>query len=40
MIHKYLGLTVDIPLEGKVVFSMFDFIEDIIMEAPDDLKCG
>ena len=37
-VHKYLGITIDYSLPGKVVFTMFDFLEDIIVEAPDDLK--
>ena len=37
-IHDYLGLRIDYSLPGKVVFSMFEYLEDIIMEAPADLK--
>ena len=37
-VHEYLGITIDYLLPGKVVFTMFDFLEDIIVEAPDDLK--
>ena len=28
----------DYSLPGKVVFIMFDFLKDIIVKAPDDLK--
>ena len=37
-LHDYLGLTIDYSLKGKVVFTMFDYLEDIIVECPDDLK--
>ena len=40
VVHDYLGLTVDFSLPGKVVFSMFSYLEDIIVEAPLDLKTG
>jgi len=38
LVHEYLGITIDYSLPGKVVFTMFDFLEDVIVEAPDDLK--
>ena len=38
LIHDYLGMTIDYSLPDKVVFTMFDFLEDIIVEAPADLK--
>ena len=40
LVHEYLGLTIDFLLPGKVVFSMFDYLEDIVVEAPLDLKMG
>ena len=40
VVHDYLGLIIDFLLPGKVVFSMFDYLEDIIVEAPLDLKTG
>ena len=39
-VQEYLGLTIDFLLPGKVVFSMFDYLEDIVVEAPLDLKMG
>ena len=39
-VHEYLGLTIDYSMPGNVVFSMFDYLEDIIVEAPLDLKVG
>ena len=38
--HKYLKLTIEFSLDGKVVFSMFDYLEDIIVEAHADMKHG
>ena len=38
LVHEYLGITIDYLLPGKVVFTMFDFLEDVIVEALDDLK--
>lgn len=40
LIHDYLGLTIDFLLYDKVVFSMFDFLKDITVEAPTNLKSG
>ena len=37
-VHEYLVITIDYLLPGKVVFTMFNYLEDIIVEAPDDLK--
>lgn len=37
-IHDYLGLQIDYSLRGNVVLSMFEYLEDIITEAPADLK--
>ena len=34
-IHNYLGLTIDYSLPGRVVLTMFEYLKDIIMEAPD-----
>ena len=39
-VHEYLGLTIDYSMPGNVVFSMFNYLEDIIVEAPLDLKVG
>ena len=39
-VHDYLALTVDFSLPGKVIFSMFNCLEDIVVEAPLDLKMG
>ena len=38
MVHDYLGITIDYSIKGKVVFTIFYYLEDIILECPDDLK--
>ena len=37
-VHDYLGLRIDYSVPSKVIFTMYDYIEDIIVEAPNDLK--
>ena len=37
-LHDYLGFTIDYSLPSKVVFTMCDYLEDIIVKAPNDLK--
>jgi hypothetical protein len=37
-IHDYLGMTIDYSVKGKVSFSMYDYLEDIIATLPDYLK--
>ena len=34
-IHEYLGMTIDWSVHGKVIFIMYDYLEDILAEAPD-----
>ena len=34
----YLGITIDFSIPRKVVFIMFDYLEDVIVEANEDLK--
>ena len=38
LVHEYLGITIDYSIAGKVVFTMFDYLEDVIVEAAKDLK--
>ena len=33
-IHEYLGMTIDWSTEGKVIFTMYHYLEDILSEAP------
>ena len=35
-IHEYLGMTIDWSVDGKVIFTMYDYLEDILAETPDD----
>ena len=37
LVHEYLDVTIDYSVAGKVVFTMFDHIEDVIVEATEDL---
>ena len=37
-LHDYLEITIDYSIKGKVVFTMFNYLKDIIVECPDDLK--
>ena len=37
-VNEYLGMTIDFSLPGRVVFTMFDYLEDIILEAPVDMR--
>ena len=37
LVHEYLGLTIDYSIPHKVVFTMFDYLEDVIVEASEDL---
>jgi hypothetical protein len=36
-IHDYLGMTIDFSEDGKVKFTMFDYIENLLEGAPDDM---
>jgi hypothetical protein len=36
-IHEYLGMTIDYSEDGMVKFTMYDYLEDILLEAPDDM---
>jgi hypothetical protein len=38
MIHDYLGITIDYSEKQKVKFTMYDYLEDILNEMPDDMK--
>ena len=38
LVHKYLGITIDYSIPRKVVFTMFDYLEDVIVEVNQDLK--
>jgi hypothetical protein len=38
VIHDYLGITIDYSEKGKVMFTMYDYLEDILDEMPDDMN--
>ena len=37
-VHEYLGLTIDFSKSGRVIFTMYDYIVDIIGTAPLDMN--
>ena len=37
-VHEYLGMTIDYSTEHKVKFTMFDYLEDIIANLPNELR--
>ena len=37
-LHEYLGITIDYSIKGKIVFTMFDCLKDIIVECSNDLE--
>jgi hypothetical protein len=36
-VHEYLGMTIDYSEDGKVKLTMYDYLEDILDESPDDM---
>ena len=38
LVHEYLSITIDYSIPCKVVFTMFDYLEDVIVEASQYLK--
>jgi hypothetical protein len=37
-IHDYLGITIDYSEKGKVKFTMYDYLEDVVSDMPDDMR--
>ena len=37
-VHKYLGMTIDLSLPGKVILSMFEYIGKMIDDITEDMK--
>ena len=35
-IHEYLGMTIDWSEKGRVMFTMYDYLEDILQETPPE----
>ena len=33
LVHEYLGITIDYLIPCKVVFTMFDYLEDVIVKS-------
>jgi hypothetical protein len=38
LIHDYLGITIDYSEVNRVKFTMYDYLEDILDEMPDDMN--
>jgi hypothetical protein len=38
LIHDYLGITIDYSDKDKVKFTMYDYLEDILDEMPNDMN--
>ena len=38
LIHDYLDITIDYSGKGMVIFTMYDYLEDILDEMPGDMK--
>ena len=38
LVNEYLGIIIDYSIAGKVVFTMFDNLEDMIVKAAHDLE--
>jgi hypothetical protein len=38
MRHDYLGITIDYSKMGRVKFTMYDYLEDILDEMPDGMN--
>ena len=38
LVHVYLGIIIDYSIAEKVVSTMFDSLEDVIVECAEDLK--
>ena len=36
-IHEFLGMTIDYSEESKVKFTMYDYLEEILSDAPPDM---
>jgi hypothetical protein len=37
-VHDYLGITIDYSQKSKVLFTMYDYLEDILEDMPDDMN--
>jgi Reverse transcriptase (RNA-dependent DNA polymerase) len=39
-VHYYLGIQIDFSKKGKVIMTMFDYIDELLKECPEDLMKG
>ena len=39
-VHDYLGMTIDFSVEGKVMFKMNDYVQNMLDETPESLMKG
>jgi hypothetical protein len=39
-VHDYLGIQIDFTKKGKVIMTMFDYIDELLKECPEDLMKG
>jgi hypothetical protein len=39
-VHNYLGIRIDFSKKGKVIMSMFEYIDELLKECPEDLMKG
>jgi len=37
-VHQYLGMTIDFSTPGKVIFSMFDYVQNMLDALPVDMS--
>jgi hypothetical protein len=37
-VHDYLGITIDYSKKDRVIFTMYDYLEDILESMPDDMN--
>ena len=37
-VYKYVGITIDFSEKGKVIISMFDYVEDTVQDLPEFLQ--
>ena len=39
-VHNYLGMTIDFSADGKVMFKMNDYVQNMLDETPESLMKG
>jgi hypothetical protein len=37
-VHEYLGMTIDYSINGKVEFSMIDYVQGMLDKLPEDMN--